>query len=105
MSANIAYLELKYGKIKAIDVHGLTKEEARAEIIYAIESSDIFIKALLVTHGYHSGVVLKKFLRKEFSHNNVCEIVNVDASRTLLVLNFEKNIKEYKWTKKIGKRW
>ena len=90
MSANAAFLELKYGKIKEVDVHGLTKEEAKAEIIHEIERSDIFIKAMLVTHGYHKGVVLKNFLRKEFVHKNVYNVINVDASRTLLLLNLEK---------------
>jgi len=90
MSEHIAFLELKYGKIKHIDIHGLTKEEAKSELIHEIEKSDIFIKALLVTHGYHSGVVLKNFIRKEFMHKNVYKIVNVDASRTLLLLNFQQ---------------
>ena len=90
MSESIAFLELKFGKIKTLDIHGLTKEEAKAEIIYAIESSDLFIKAILVTHGYHSGVVLKNFLRKEFEHKNVDGKINVDASRTLLILDFDK---------------
>lgn len=90
MHEQIAFLELKYGKIKAIDVHGLTKDEAKAEIIYHIDSSDIFIKAILITHGYHKGVVLKNFIRKEFMHKNVYKIINVDASRTLLLLDFNK---------------
>ena len=90
MSENAAFLELRYGKIKEIDIHGLTKDEAWSEIIHAIETSDIFIKALLVTHGYHRGVVLKNFLRKEFVHKNVYKTINVDASRTLLLLDLEK---------------
>ena len=88
MSEQIAFLELKYGKINELDVHGLTKEEARSEIIYNIERCDICVKGLLVTHGYHKGVVLKNFLRKEFVHRDVCKVVNVDASRTLLLFNF-----------------
>ena len=88
MSTSLAFVELKYGKVVDIDVHGLTKEEARAEIIYNIEKCDINVKCLLVTHGYHKGVVLKNFLRKEFVHRNVYKIINVDASRTLLLLSF-----------------
>ena len=88
MSENVAFLELKYGKINELDIHGLTKEEARSEIIYNIEKCDICTKGLLVTHGYHKGVVLKNFLRKEFVHKNVYKVVNVDASRTLLLLSF-----------------
>ena len=88
MSEHVVFLELKYGKIKEIDIHGLTKEEARAELIYQIEKTDVFVKALLITHGYHSGVVLKNFLRKEFVHKNIAQKVNVDASRTLFILNY-----------------
>ena len=81
-------LEVKYGKIESLDVHGLTKEEARAEIVYHLNRIDIFTKGLLITHGYHSGVVLKNFIRKEFEHKNVYKKINVDASRTLLLLDF-----------------
>ena len=88
MSANIAFIELEYGKISELDVHGLTKDEAKSEIIHTIERLDVFVKGLLVTHGYHKGVVLKNFLRKEFTHKNVYKIINIDASRTLLLLNF-----------------
>ena len=87
----LAYIELKYGKIDTLDVHGLTKEEAKAEILYKLDRLDIFIKGLLITHGYHSGVVLKNFIRKEFSHKYVYQKVNIDASRTLLLLDFSKN--------------
>lgn len=88
MREQIAFLELKYGKIKDIDIHGLTKEEAKAELIYQINKTDIFVKAMLITHGYHSGVVLKNFIRNEFVHKNVSKKVNIDASRTLLILDF-----------------
>lgn len=89
MKSDIAFLELEYGKLKNIDVHGLTKEEARAELIYMIELLDLDIKGLVVTHGYHHGKVLKEFIRKEFSHKNIYKIVNVDASRTLLLLSYK----------------
>ena len=90
MSAQNAFLELQYGKIADVDIHGLSKEEAKAEIIHVIESLDYFVKGLLVTHGYHKGVVLRNFVRKEFKHVNVYKIVNIDASRTLLLLNYNK---------------
>jgi len=87
MSEPVAFLELEFGKIDQLDVHGLTKEEAKAEIIHKINSLDIYVKGLLLTHGYHKGVVLKNFIRKEFAHNSVWKKVNVDASRTLLLLS------------------
>ena len=90
MSESLAFIELHYGKTETLDVHGLTKEEAKAEILHKINSLDVFVKGLLITHGYHKGVVLKNFVRKEFVHKNVYSIVNVDASRTLLLLDFNK---------------
>ena len=89
MQTNIAFLELEYGKLKYLDIHGLTKEEAKAELIYNIEKLDLDVKGLVVTHGYHHGKVLKEFIRKEFLHRNVYRIINIDAGRTLLLLNFE----------------
>jgi len=89
MSANVAFLELKYGKIYELDIHGLTKEEAKAELVYTLNKLDIFYKALLVTHGYHHGVVLKKYIREELASPRIIKKVEVDASRTLLILNQE----------------
>lgn len=89
MSTPVAFLELRYGKIHELDVHGLSLEEAKAEIIYTINKMDVFIKAILITHGYHQGTVLKNFIRKSFEHKNVRKKINIDASRTLLVLDLE----------------
>ncbi len=86
MSTQAAYLELEYGKIFELDIHGLSKEEARAELVCALSQIDIFYKAVLVTHGYHHGHVLKDFVRGEFKHQRIKKKVNIDASRTLLVL-------------------
>lgn len=83
------FLELKYGKIYSLDIHGLTKEEAKIEILHTLGTIDNFYKAILVTHGYHHGVVLKNFVRKELVHKNIQKKINVDASRTLLLLNLE----------------
>ena len=68
---NLGYLEIKYGKIDQIDLHGLTKEEAKAELINKLLNMDINYKGLLVTHGYHMGVVLKNFIRNEFKFKSV----------------------------------
>lgn len=87
MSVSLAYLELEFGNIFTIDVHGLTKEEARAEIIHVLNSIDVCYNAVLITHGYHLGTVLKNFIRKELTHKSISKKINVDASRTLLLVN------------------
>lgn len=86
MSTQTAYLECKYGKIFDLDVHGLFKEEAKAEIIHCLDSLDIFYKAVLITHGYHNGHVLKDYVRNKLRHVRIKSKVNIDASRTLLIL-------------------
>jgi len=90
MSVSLAFLELKYGKIFNLDVHGLTKEEARAELVHVLNTIDVDFNAVLVTHGYHLGTVLKKFVRDELSHKSIKKKINVDASRTLLLVDNKK---------------
>ena len=75
-----AFLELHYGKLFKLDLHGMILEEAKAELFNALFHIDIGYKGILVIHGYHKGTVLKNYIRKEF----------VDASQTILLLNMEK---------------
>lgn len=90
MSEQVAYLELRYGKIKELDVHGLTLEEAKAEIVHCFTLLDVNDKGLLITHGYHRGRVLKNYIRNDLKHKNILKKINVDASRTLLLVDMEK---------------
>lgn len=82
----LGFIEKDYGKTKLVDLHGLSLEQAKAEIIYQINRVDLDIKNLLLVHGYHSGTVLKNYIRKEFKHDEVERKINIDASSTLLVL-------------------
>ena len=80
------FIEYYYGKYSEVDLHNLTKEEARADLVYAVETQDFDIKCLVVIHGYHGGTVIKNFVRKEFKHNLVEKKVNLDAGRTIFML-------------------
>ena len=80
------FIEYYYGKYKQIDLHGLTKEEAKAELIYALNTIDADIKCLVVVHGYHGGTALKSLVRKEFSSPNIAEKITLDAARTIFVI-------------------
>ena len=80
------FIEYYYGKYKVVDLHNLTKEDARAELVYAVETVDFDIVALVVIHGYHGGTVIKNLVRKEFSHNLISEKINLDAGRTIFKL-------------------
>ena len=85
-----AFLELQYGKLIFLDLHGETKEDAKAELIHALNSIDAKYNGIVVIHGYHKGTVLKNFIRNEFNHKNLTNKINIDASRTLLLVKWEK---------------
>ena len=81
-----AFLEYYYGKYNTVDLHNQTKEDARINLIYAIETADFDIKALVVIHGYHGGTIIKNLVRKEFNHEIIAEKINLDAGRTIFML-------------------
>lgn len=82
--------ELKFGVYKKVDLHGLSKEEAKAELCNEIFVLDNRYTGLMIVHGYHSGTVLKSFVRNEFKHDKVEKKINVDASVTYLKIKHEK---------------
>lgn len=88
-----AFLELEFGKLYTLDLHGKTLEEARAELIYTLNSLDIFYKGVLVIHGYHGGAVLKNFVRDQFQYKNIYKKIKVDASRTVILIDWSTNEK------------
>ena len=80
------FLEFYYGKYKVVDLHRLTKEEAKIELINAMNTTDVDVKCLLVVHGYHGGTVIKNLVRKEFQSEYISEKINHDAGRTIYIL-------------------
>ena len=84
------FLEYYYGKYKVVDLHNMTKEDAKANLIYAINSADFDIKCLVVVHGYHGGTIIKNLVRKEFVSLDIQEKINLDAGRTIFLLKNRK---------------
>lgn len=80
------FLEYYYGKYRVIDLHRLTKEDAKIELLNAINTTDSDIKCLVIVHGYHGGTVIKNLVRKEFESEFVSEKINLDAGRTIYKL-------------------
>ncbi len=80
------FLELYFGKNKQVDLHNLTKEDAKIQLIYEIENSDADVDCLVVVHGYRHGTTIKNFVRKEFFHSRIDKMVNLDAGRTIILL-------------------
>lgn len=88
MASQDIFLELEYGKLYTLDLHGLTLEEARASLINLLSHIDNFYSGILIIHGYHKGRVLKDYVRKTLKHPLIYKKVNIDASRTILLLSF-----------------
>ncbi len=80
------FIEFYYGKYKTIDLHNMTKEDAKAKLIYELGLVDFDIKCLVVVHGYHGGTIIKKLVRNEFKSEFVKEKINLDAGRTIFIL-------------------
>lgn len=76
----------RLGNLKTIDLHGFTKEEARAEILYQLSSVDTFISGLIIVHGFHSGKTLQKLVRNEIISPLIKEKIKYDASRTIFLI-------------------
>lgn len=89
MSNYDLFLELEYGQLYNLDLHGLTLEEARASLIHLLGTIDSHYQGILIVHGYHKGRVLKDYIRDEFKHKAVYKKIHLDASRTILLLRFD----------------
>ena len=82
------FLELEYGKLYTIDLHGQILEEAKANLFHVLSIIDNSYAGILVIHGYHKGRVLRDFIRGKLGHNLIKKKVVIDASRTLILLDF-----------------
>lgn len=72
---------IEVGSYLKIDLHNMTKEEARSEILHQILMADR-VDSIVFVHGYHGGRVLKDLVRKEFKHERIQKVINLDASTT-----------------------
>lgn len=73
-----------------LDLHGLTCAEAEFELIRTLNLVDTNVRAVEVVHGYHNGRALKTLVRQQFAHPLIAKKIPLDASRTLLALDFSK---------------
>ena len=71
-----------------IDVHNLTKEQARTAIDAKLRRADGNVYRLTVIHGYHGGTALRDMVRKHYaSHPKVKRIeLGLNPGETELVL-------------------
>ena len=80
------FIEYYYGKYRIVDLHDLTKEDAKAQLVYELGKTDFDTKCLVIVHGYHGGTVIKNLVKKEFSHPDIAEKITLDAGRTIFLL-------------------
>lgn len=80
------FIEYYYGRYEILDLHSMTKEEAKSELIHKLLQVDFDTKCLVVVHGYHGGTIIKNLVRKEFKSDIIQEKINLDAGRTIFLL-------------------
>lgn len=60
--------------ILTLNIHGMTKEEARVFLEIELETILPEIMGIEIVHGYSKGEILLQFVRKEFKHKKIKEI-------------------------------
>ncbi|MBO6048038.1 MAG: Smr/MutS family protein [Erysipelotrichaceae bacterium] len=72
-----------------IDVHGLTKVEARQRIDQALKNANKNIIMIRIIHGYQSGTALRQMIRSRYrKHPRVKRIeLSMNPGITDLILN------------------
>lgn len=73
---------------ETIDVHGLTKEQAKVAIDARLKKCKGDVYTLKVVHGFHGGTVIKDFVRAHYkNHDKVKRIsVGLNQGETDLIL-------------------
>ena len=61
----------KFGWTLTVDLHGLTVEEAKAQLNEIIRDCDNTIKEIEVIHGYSRGNKLQGYVRSQLKHKRV----------------------------------
>lgn len=75
--------------ILEIDVHGMTKYQAKVFIDSRLKRADISVYRVRIIHGYHGGTELRDMVREEYgkNHPRVLRVVNdINPGATELVL-------------------
>lgn len=71
----------------AIDLHGLTVEEAQLRLFEFLEALPKEIRAVEVAHGYSRGTALKRMVKEDFYHWRIADKrVSLNPGATWLVL-------------------
>ncbi len=70
----------------SVDIHSMTKIEAKVAIDNFIDSQTSFCQEIEVIHGY-SSTILRDYVRKQYRHKRVSrKILTTNPGITILVL-------------------
>ena len=75
--------------IMEIDIHGMTKYQAKVFIESRLKRADLSVYRVRVIHGYRGGTELRDMVREEYgkSHKRVLRVVHsLNPGETELVL-------------------
>lgn len=73
-----------------IDAHGMTLEEIKYELDITLDFLPEHIKQIIVVHGYKYGQTILTFLRNEYKHINIEEVV-MDKNPGVTIFNLKRN--------------
>ena len=77
----------KFGFTYTADLHGMTVESARRELVRLLNSCPKEITEVEVIHGQHGGTALMNTIRREFKHPRLeRKILGLNGGMTTLVL-------------------
>ena len=80
-------MALSSSGIVEIDVHGMTKYQARVYIASTIKKAGRSVYRVRVIHGYHRGTELRDMVRREFSGGKILRVeVSLNQGETDLEL-------------------
>lgn len=70
----------------SVDLHGLTKEQARQKLLDTLKTLPRDVRELTVVHGYRGGTALRDMVRS-FSHPKVeRKILGLNQGETVFVI-------------------
>lgn len=70
----------------SVDLHGLTREQARERLLYTMRSLPRDVRELTVIHGYRGGTALRDMVRR-FSHPKIeRKILGLNQGETIFII-------------------
>ena len=80
-------LETKYGNYIEVNIHGMTKQEAKRGVERLLSRADKNVEEIKVIHGYNNGQVLRDMVRRELKHPRIStKLICLNPGETRIIL-------------------